>query len=160
MCQRMASDTDLWLSAMSKHKSSMDSSGHQNVRKTDELFVINDGIEMPPPASNAISSKKSPTPSHKRTLNQEEFDNRLKAKRALFSGKGRSLSLASFSLPSSVRKVPKFLPLVKTRSSSPKMGKNKTSDEKYLEENRAQGELEILGLESLIDINDVKHKKK
>lgn len=132
----------------------MDSS-HQNVRKVDELYVINDGIEMPMASSNASSSKKSPTPSHKRTLNQEEFDSRLKAKRALLSGKGRSLSLASFSLPSSVRKV-----LVKTRSSSPKMGKSKTSDEKYLEQNRAQGELEILGLESLIDINDVKHKKK
>ena len=83
----MASDTDLWLSAMSKHKSSMDSS-HQNVRKVDELYVINDGIEMPMASSNASSSKKSPTPSHKRTLNQEEFDSRLKAKRALLSGKG------------------------------------------------------------------------
>ena len=78
---------------------------------------------------------------------------RLKAKRALF--KGRSLSLASFTLP-----VPKFLPLVRQRSSkSPgkvRYRKTEQNDEKYLEENRPQGELEILALESLIDLNDVK----
>ena len=84
----------------------------------------------------------------------------MKAKRALF--KGRSLSLASFTLP--VRKVPKLLPLVKTRSSnSPSKIKNRKTeqtDEKYLEENKAQGELEILDLESLIDLSDVKKEKK
>ena len=34
--------------------------------------------------------------------------------------------------------------------------KTEQNDEKYLEENRPQGELEILALESLIDLNDVK----
>ena len=87
-----------------------------------------------------------------------DHSRRLKAKRALFSSKGRSLSLASFSLP--VKKVPKLLPLVKQRSSSPKAKSQKPSDEKYLEENKAQGELEILGLESLIDISDVQNLSK
>ena len=86
-------------------------------------------------------------------LNIEYIYRRLKAKRALF--KGRSLSLASFTLP-----LPKFLPLVRQRSSkSPgkvRYRKTEQSDEKYLEENRPQGELEILALESLIDLNDVK----
>lgn len=87
------------------------------------------------------------------------FFRRLKAKRALFSGKGRSLSLASFSLP--VRKVPRLLPLVRPKNQSPKLTKPpKPTDEKYLEENKAQGELEILGLESLIDITDVQHHPK
>ncbi len=83
---------------------------------------------------------RSATPSRKRILNQDEFDRRLKAKRALFTSRGRSLSL--FSLPS-VRKV-----IGKSTS-------KKRSDEEYLEENRAQGELEILGLESLIDVNSL-----
>ena len=81
---------------------------------------------------------------------------RLKAKRALF--KGRSLSLASFTLP--VRKVPKLLPLVRPKSSNStgkiKYRKNTQSDENYLQENKVQGELEILDLESLIDVSDVK----
>ena len=49
------------------------------------------------PADPKISESKSggPTPIGKRQLDQEEFNRRLKAKRAIFSGK-RSLSLASF----------------------------------------------------------------
>jgi hypothetical protein len=59
--------------------------------------------------------------------------------------------------------VPKFLPLARQRSSkSPgkvRYRKTEQTDEKYLEENRPQGELEILALESLIDLNDVKKDK-
>ena len=88
---------------------------------------------------------------------------RFKAKRALFSGKGRSLSIASFSLPASVKKVPKFLPLVKSKPSTSNnspggSSKKKGLDEKCLIEHKGQGELEILGLESLIDVEDLRKK--
>lgn len=158
LCQRMASDTDLWLSlkaAQAKYQSSLEAT-----KESDQDLVINHHVEMPSLVEEMQTKKSSPSPSQQRLLNQEEFDRRLKAKRALFSGKGRSLSLASFSF-ANVKKVPKFLPLAKARSSSPKCSskRKKPSDEKYLEDNKAQGELEILGLESLIDLDDVKRHK-
>ncbi len=84
----------------------------------------------------------------------------LKAKRAVFSKKGRSLSLASFTTPvtRTARKVVR-LPIDKLKNSgtSPsKREKKLRADEKYLEEYKAQGELESVGLESLINLNDVK----
>merc|ERR1719232_1172064 len=101
----MASDTDLWLSlkaAQTKYQSKLEATKESPSDNGSTELIVNH-VEMP---SNDIKQghKKSPTPSHKRVLNQEEFDRRLKAKRALFSSKGRSLSLASFSLP--VKKVP------------------------------------------------------
>jgi hypothetical protein len=90
---------------------------------------------------------------------------RLRAKRAIFSGKGRSLSLASFSFPA--KKVANFRKFVaKSQSSSNNsphqpipvqrtQSKQQREDEKYLQDNKPQGELEILGLESLIEVNDV-----
>ena len=56
--------------------------------------------------------------------------------------------------------MPKLLPLVRPKSSNStgkiKYRKNTQSDENYLQENKVQGELEILDLESLIDVSDVK----
>ena len=64
-------------------------------------IVINH-VEMPtapiPGSKSAISKEGTPgapTPSHKRVLDQEEFNKKLKAKRAIFSS-SRSLSLANF----------------------------------------------------------------
>ena len=87
-----------------------------------------------------------PTPVGKRVLEQEEFNKKLKAKRALFS-KGRSLSLAAFkiSVPSVIKAVPK--------SAQVPMGSSR--DEEYLRQNPIKGELDLLNLESLIDVRDV-----
>ena len=56
--------------------------------------------------------------------------------------------------------MPKLLPLVRARSSNSPgkihYRKAEQTDEKYLEENKVQGELEILALESLIDLNDIR----
>ena len=137
---------------------------------------------MPSPSQSAkkltptnTSSKQSireggpdiPTPPHKRILDQEEFDRRLKAKQITF-GKKRSLSLASFRLPTR-RKV--RLPIEKLGNKlnlgiasgspkSPKEGKlTKASkpdkDQLYLEKYKARGELDLLNLDSLINVDDV-----
>lgn len=68
-----------------------------------------------------------------------------------------------------MRKVPRFLPLAKSKLSasihSPGGGsggsKRKSShDENYLQENKAVGELDMIGVESLIDLSDVSNKSK
>ena len=89
-----------------------------------------------------------PTPSDKRVLVQEEFDKRLKAKRAMFGSK-RSLSLASFKLP-----APRKISLITSKASDVKPD----PDQKYLVANQAKGELDSLTLEAVININDVGRK--
>lgn len=191
LCQRMASDTDLWLSlkaAQAKYQSSLEATKESTTGSRDMLevtsstddnqlpaHIVVNRVDMPdlpetgPRTTDGTggrsSVKKCPTPSHKRVLNQDEFDRRLKAKRALFSGKGRSLSLASFRLPgSSAAKKVVMMPIEKLSHSHKNSAGHGHSDEKYkadekyLQENRAQGELEILGLESLINVNDVGRK--
>ena len=106
---------------------------------------------------------KAPTPTHQRILDQEEFDRRLKAKRGAFSKK-RSLSLASFkfSTPRKVRlpieKLGNKLNLVSTGGSdkTEKVTKMQKGDKdlQYLEKYKARGELDLLNLDSLIDVND------
>ena len=108
----MASDTDLWLSlkAHQDRYSKMAAKAHEaapvpQVEVVDTVggskIVIN-RVEMPagpaPGSKSAISKEGTPgapTPSHKRVLDQEEFNKKLKAKRAIFST-SRSLSLANF----------------------------------------------------------------
>ena len=110
-----------------------------------------------PRKSGAAGGASMPTPPNKRHLDQEEFDKRLRAKRAVFGSK-RSLSLASFKL-SAPRKV--RLPLERFSSNKPaatEKDKKPDPDHKYLVANAAKGELDSLTLESLININDVGKK--
>ena len=126
------------------------------------------GREKGSPHSNSTKSSdvmgaKAPTPTHQRILDQEEFDRRLKAKRGAFSKK-RSLSLASFkfSTPRKVRlpieKLGNKLNLVSTGGSdkTEKVTKMQKGDKdlQYLEKYKARGELDLLNLDSLIDVND------
>ena len=87
MCQRMASDTDLWLSvkaAQAKYQSTLGAtkkespiaskSGINHVNINDQMHIVNQ-VEMPSlPENSHEKLKRSPTPNHKRVLNQEEFD--------------------------------------------------------------------------------------
>ena len=131
LSKRMASDTDLWFSIREHQErysrmASLASSANERLEAShsilniatmimrfydrsptkDKIFI--NRVEMPT-ASNLHSTSKgsggsgAPTPVNKRVLDQEEFNKRLKAKRAIFSG-SRSLSLASFRLPVSVPK--------------------------------------------------------
>ena len=158
----MASDSDLWLSikaAQGKYHTTLEPTKESpNGTSADENTIVINHVQMPEGRKESL--KKSPTPSSKRVLNQEEFDKRLKAKRALFSSKGRSLSLASFTNPVK-RKVPKLLPLIRPKSTKTATNapRRQCPDEKYLQENQVQGELEILGLESVIDVSDIPQKK-
>ena len=73
--KRMASDTDLWLSlkaAQTKYQSKLEATKESPSDNGSTELIVNH-VEMP---SNDIKQghKKSPTPSHKRVLNQEEFD--------------------------------------------------------------------------------------
>ena len=137
--------------------------------------IIINHVEMPSPEkldknspascstkSFGFSGPKAPTPPNKRVLDQDEFDRRLKAKRGTFSKK-RSLSLASFkfSTPRKVRlpidKLGSKLSLVnsfgeKTDKSNKKPKEDK--DLKYLEKFKVRGELELLNLDSVIDVRD------
>ena len=119
------------------------------------------------PTSNGTKSSsnigpKAPTPPNKRILDQEEFDRRLQAKRGTFSKK-RSLSLASFkfSTPRKVRlpidKLGSKLHLVNMGSSekAEKTVKKPKEDKdlKYLAKFKARGELDLLNLDSVIDVD-------
>lgn len=121
-----------------------------------------------------------PTPTNKRVLDQEEFDKRLKAKQALFSSK-KSLSLASFKLPTP-KKIHVHIPFEKfskihsavsadqrdlkqEKAAGDRLHHSKdpsaaglASDKSYLAENSAKGELDLLEVESLINIEDVARK--
>lgn len=94
-----------------------------------------------------------------RRSDQDETDQKFKAKRAVFLTKGRSLSLASFKLlPSSSKKHHHHNKLTTTSSTEKNGQTREKKDEQYLKEYRAQGELEILNLESLINVNDVRKR--
>ncbi len=115
-------------------------------------IFVNSGVEMPPapaPASSFLSGgggggnpgaagaanpSLAPLPSpSRRPLDQEEFNRRLKAKRALFS-KSRSLSLASFrrlpALP--VRRPGRLIP----SGLKVTVTNFEDDDEEYLKQNR------------------------
>ncbi|XP_023320321.1 anoctamin-8 isoform X1 [Eurytemora carolleeae] len=103
-------------------------------------IIVND---VPtPPFVTSNTSKSTPTPPHKRVLDQKEFDKKLKAKRVIFS-KGRSLSLASFRLPRSLK--------MEKAEKVPKPPKTRFFEEKH----EPRGELELLGIEQLINIHDL-----
>lgn len=79
LCQRMASDTDLWLSlkaAQVKYQSKLEATKESPSDFGSTELVINH-IDMPSLRENPderAPHKKSPTPSGKRMLSQEEFD--------------------------------------------------------------------------------------
>ena len=103
-------------------------------------IIVND---VPtPPFVTSNTAKSTPTPPHKRVLDQKEFDKKLKAKRVIFS-KGRSLSLASFRLPRSLK--------MEKAEKVPKPPKTRFFEEKH----EPRGELELLGIEQLINIHDL-----
>ena len=106
----------------------------------------------PPTSAQPSATKSSPTPANKRVLDQKEFDRKLKAKRALFS-KGRSISLASFKFPTRHRPDKTD----KADRAAQKSAKRKLSEDKYerVEEQGVRGELELLGIEQLINIHDL-----
>ena len=139
--------------------------------------IIINHIEMPSPEqqklektspassstkSSFISGPNAPTPPNKRVLDQEEFDRRLKAKRGTFSKK-RSLSLASFKFSTPIKmrgpmeKLGSKLNLVSTGSEKTEKGVRKAKEDKdlkYLQKFKARGELDLLNLDSVIDVND------
>ena len=100
---------------------------------------------FPPPAH----SKSPATPLNKRVLDQKEFDKKLKNKRALFS-RGRSISLASFKLPTRLK-------LDRTEK-PPKSPKRKLSEERLVN-TEVRGELELLNIEQLINIQDLDNQR-
>ena len=154
----MASDSDLWLSIkaeQNKYQCHLEATKESPVNSNshdDTSIVVNHDVNMP--SLSLPETQRHPTPSEQRVLNQEEFDQRLKAKRALFSRKGRSLSLASFTNPVK-RKMPKFLPLSKRTKTRCPPAKTSCPDQIYLHDNQIQGELEILGVESVIDVSGI-----
>ena len=86
---------------------------------------------------------------------REETNKKLKAKKAVFNTKGRSLSLASFRLlPSTGKKKLQQKFADKTDEKMTKSFKE-NKDKKYLQENKAQGELDKLNLKYLINVSDV-----
>lgn len=114
-----------------------------NSERPEQIF-IND---VPtPPFPNRTPSKSGPTPPDKRILEQKEFDKKLKAKRDLFS-KGRSMSLASFKLPSRLKKSEK----------SQKSQKLKYYEKEYAEPAPPRGELDFLNMDQLINIKDIEN---
>lgn len=168
----MASDTDLWLSikdnqsryarmvSVATAASSRTASASVSAGEKDKIF-INRGVEMPSthPASSLKAGSGAPTPVGKRVLDQEEFNKKLKAKRALFSTT-RSLSLASFRLPVSVPRKPK-LPTIQLEKISGNFTKAiDDKDEEYLKQYPVKGELDLLNLESLINMEDVSREKR
>ena len=101
------------------------------------------------------------------SVRQEEFNRRLKAKRAIFSNK-RSLSLASFKIPmpSAISAVRPPLLLKKKQSFSGSgtglpttladlAPKKVDVDVAYIKATQPKGELDLLNLESLINLDDV-----
>lgn len=156
---RMASDTNLFSSlrvhgdryAKISNNFQENEAGSNHV-PTREKILINQ-VHMPTEVQPI-----TPTPVNA-TLALEDGKG-LKAKRALFS-KGRSLSLASFR--GSAPKAPKkFKPFVLSQSknegshhSQAKLDSVIPEDEAYLMEHQAKGELDLLNLESLINMNDV-----
>lgn len=112
-----------------------------------EQIIINDVIDPPFP-SRTPGVKSGPTPPDKRILQQKEFDKKLRAKRDIF-GKGRSLSLSSFKLTSKFKK-----------SSNEKSPKRIKYWDKERSEPVAQprGELDLLDMEQLINMNDLEEE--
>lgn len=180
LSNRMASDTDLWLNlqAHQDRYSKLAGFNHNQpgaaaapppaasvavladpTSKEKEKIYIN-RVEMPAgPANNTKDTGNgAPTPMHKRVLDQEEFNKKLRAKRAIFS-KTRSLSLASFrNLSVTIPKKPK-LPTIQLDKIGGKLQESvvvKTDrDEEYLKQHPIMGELDLLNLEALINVNDV-----
>ena len=153
----MASDTDLWLglkARQSRYKNVFGTTKELSPVEDERSYVTLEGDKQPAqPVKPAQKPDSLPVKKH----DTDELDKRLKAKRAVFTTKGRSLSLASFRLlPSSSKKHQHKLSSDKAKPSSNGTTKE-NKDEKYLQENRAQGELEIVNLESLINLNDVRN---
>ncbi len=153
----MASDTDLWLglkARQARYKNVFGTTKELSPVEDERSYVTLEGDKPEKPVKPDQKPDSFPTKKH----DTEELDKRLKAKRAVFTSKGRSLSLASFRLlPSSSKKHHHKLSADKSKTSSNGTSKE-NKDEKYLQENRAQGELEILNLESLINLNDVRKR--
>ena len=186
--KRMASDTDLWLNlqahqdryskiagisrkpapaapvnSQQQQQQHLLLQGESSPIKEKERIFIN-RVEMPPgPVTNPKETGNgAPTPMHKRVLDQEEFNKKLRAKRAIFS-KSRSLSLASFkNLTVAIPKKPKLLTIQLDKIggklpdfSVPAVATGRDRDQEYLKKHPVMGELDLLNLESLINVNDV-----
>ena len=79
LCQRMASDTDLWLSlkaAQVKYQSTLEATRESPSIDDDTAELVINHVNMPSLRENPEQEKpkKSPTPSGKRVLSQDEFD--------------------------------------------------------------------------------------
>uniref|UniRef100_A0A0K2T7S2 Anoctamin n=1 Tax=Lepeophtheirus salmonis TaxID=72036 RepID=A0A0K2T7S2_LEPSM len=163
--QRMSSETDLWLSANNERLSTLTSLQEAPNENESSKIIVNQ-IRMP-----SVDEENFPTPApheEKKTFNQEEVIKKLKAKQALFS-KGRSISIASFKFPTSASKPKKFnlnnvvssganssQSLVSQPISAPIIESNK--DNKYLAKNPIRGELDLLNLDKLINVQDLRKK--
>ena len=156
----MASDTDLWLglkARQARYKNVFGTGTKKELSPVEDerSYLTLEGDKPDKPVKPDHKPDSLPVKKH----DTDELDKKLKAKRAVFTTKGRSLSLASFRLlpSSSSKKHHHKLSSDKSKTSSNGTSKEK-QDEKYLQENRAQGELEILNLESLINVNDVRKR--
>ena len=151
--QRMASDTDLWLglkARQAKYKNVFGATKELSPVEDERSYVTLDGDRADKPVRTESGSGKKPE--------LDETDRKLKAKRAVFLTKGRSLSLASFKLLPSSGKKHHHPKLTSDRNGHGHAVSREARDQQYLKENRAQGELEILNLESLINVNDVRKR--
>ena len=152
--QRMASDTDLWLglkARQAKYKNVFGATKELSPVEDERSYITLDSDRPDKPVKTDSGPAKRPE--------QDETDRKLKAKRAVLLTKGRSLSLASFKLlPSSSKKHHHHHKLPGDRNGHSHAISREARDEQYLKENRAQGELEILNLESLINVNDVRKR--
>ncbi|QQP39830.1 Anoctamin, partial [Caligus rogercresseyi] len=154
MRQRMSSDTDLWLS-LNAERSLPLSALNEAPNETSEIIV--NPVRMP-----SLDEEEAPVPApvvkeERKTLNQEDVIKRLKAKQALFS-KGRSISIASFKFPSSSMGLGSSNSSNSSKSSSKKTPPPATKDDKFLAQNSIRGELDLLNLDKLINVQDLRKK--
>ena len=110
------------------------------VNDVTEELIVNDMSTPPSPKQNS-SSGSGPTPPEQRLLGQKEFDRKLNAKRDIFS-KGRSISMGAFRM---------------FRSPKKKKKERKRKDEEEVASHKppVRGELELVNVDQLINVDDL-----
>lgn len=124
--------------------------------ETEDVVFINHVATPELPRSAAatdhVTRQSGPTPAGKRVLDQKEFDRKLKAKRAIFS-RGRSISLASFKLPTRLKfeKSPGKTPPKRKFSEEPPLSAGVVGGPPL----PVRGEMDLFNIDQLINIQDL-----
>ena len=131
----------MWLSLAKPAKESEvpTSSSLSPSLETPEKILVNKDPAPPSPGTRKRTPKKAPPDK------QKELDGKVKAKREIFSG--RSISLASFRLPS-------FRSPGRRRRSRERR-RQEEEDILRLQQQPARGEMETLDLAQLINVEDI-----